>query len=660
MDQLSDHEKERIEKLRRAMYSRTLSEQLKERERRNLNEGAPALDETWHDEEDGVASMAVAPRLIGATRAFLKVMLVGAGVFFLGALAFLGYYFFLGPGSMTVAPRNIDITVVGPLQVTGGEPVTLQVAIVNKNRAALELADLVVKYPDGSRSVADSSKNPDDRIALGAIEPGGRRQGTVSAVLVGKGGDRVVIPVELEYRIQGSNSIYVARSEYALTFVTSPITITVEGNPEVVSGQTTEVTVTLTSNATTPIEGVLITGEFPFGFTFSSSDPSPLSEKLWSVGTIRPGEKKVITLRGAVRGERGDERTFRFVVGTKKNPKDSGPTVVLGEQKLAVVVARPFIGLTISANKGTGEAAVVKPGETVSVTVDWKNNLATPITNAVIVARLSGMPDGTPVKTTDGFFRSSDNVVLWDKSTTGGTLANLAPGASGSVSFSFEMPSSEDLAIMRDPRLVVTVNAGGSRLSEKGVPENLQSVSMQTIKVASDLQLIAQGLYYTNPFTSAGPLPPQVGKETTYAVVFTVLNTTNKITDASISAELPSYVRWTGIYSPASEKIEFDSRSGRIVWRIGDIEPGVGINGAAPRQAAIAIGFSPSLGQVGSQPMLVDTVTLSGTDSATGEKVTRTTTTQITTNLANVAQSSTGTKYTGEAGFTTANATVVK
>ena len=75
---------------------------------------------------------------------------------------------------------------------------------------------------------------------------------------------------------------------------------------------------------------------------------------------------------------------------------------------------------------------------------------------------------------------------------------------------------------MRDPKLTITVKAAGKRISETNVPETLQATAVQSVRAASDLQLIAQGLYYSNPFGSTGPMPPKANSETTYAIGFSL------------------------------------------------------------------------------------------------------------------------------------------
>jgi hypothetical protein len=250
--------------------------------------------------------------------------------------------------------------------------------------------------------------------------------------------------------------------------------------------------------------------------------------------------------------------------------------------------------------------------------------------------------------------------VLWDKSTTDGALASLAPGDKGTLSFSFTMPTSDQLKNVRDPHLTISVNAAGDRVGQSGVPQTLQSVKQADVRLATDLQMNAQALYYANPFGSSGPMPPKAGTETTYALVFTITNTTNKLSGVKVTATLPSYVRWIGSYAPSTEKLTFNQADGTFTWDIGDLAAGVGVNGTAPKQLAIAVGLSPSTSQIGQQPALATGVTLSGIDVATGAAVSRTTKPDISTNLAQLSETGTQAIVGTDPGFSPANATVVK
>lgn len=644
-----DQEQEKIDRLRRAMYSRSIAPTIRDKPRREMDETPQVVGEDWVRPEEELKGSILAPWTINIGRVVLRGILATSFAFCLGAVGYFGYFFFLGAGSTPASPGNIDISVSGPLQVQSGEPTELQIAVVNRNRVALELADLVIKYPKGTRSPTDLSTDlPDQRIPLGTIEPGGRRQGTVSAIFGGIEGDRASIKVELEYRLQNSNAIFAATSNYQVVFASSPITLSVESNSETIAGQPLVFKITLASNADAPVKDVLLSATFPFGFSLESANPVPKKNGFWTLGDINPGQKKTVIINGVVNGEAGDDRVFRFTAGTRTSETDTAIAAVMAQYAHHLTVTNPFLGLAIVFNKDAGvEGAVAGPGETVNVAVQYENHLSSSINDAVIVAQLSGVEiAGESVRSTNGFYRSSDRVMLWDK-TSEPALATLVAGAKGTLNFSFQMPTSEELAEIRDPKITVSVRAAGRRVAQTNVPETLQATAVSSVRVASDLQLIAQGLYYSNPFGSSGPMPPKAGAETTYAIVFSLTNTTNEIGNAVVKAQLPSYVRWTGIYSPSGEDISFNQNDGTVTWRVGTLPANIGVGGSLPKQAAIAIGFAPSTSQIGQQPPLVRNIVLTGKDMATDKQVTRSVE-EVTTNII------------GDQGFLPSNATVVK
>lgn len=651
---------EKIDRLRRAMYSRALSEKIQDKPRRDFDMQGIRVPEDFVREEEQTPQSVVAPRAIGWARTALWWLLAGAILFFVGAVIFFGYFFLFGVGSADSTSGNISITVGGPPQVQGGSPTEFQISVANRNRIPIELADLVITYPDGTRSPADFSTSlPSQRISLGTIESGGVRQGTVSAILSGQAGQTADIKVELDYHLSGSSAIFAAHTDYNVTFSSAPVSIAVDAKTSTISGQPVTLAVTVASNTDAPVRDVLLSAQYPFGFKFTSASPAPAQPGFWQLGDLTPGQKKTITIQGTLTGAQGDERVFHFSTGTRANAASTTIDTELSSSVFTMDISQPFLALTSTIN-GSPNTVVLSPGDNVTVAVGWQNNLTTPITDAVIVAQLSGFQiDGTTVKSTNGFFRSTQDVVLWDKSTDP-ELATLAPGAKGTVSFSFQVPDSDALKSISNPQLSISVNAAGNRVSESGAPENLQQATSQKLVVASDLQLAVQGLYYTNPFGTTGPMPAKAGVETDYAILFTLTNSTNKVTGATVTATLPPYVRWVGIYSPNTEKVSFDQTQGTVTWRLGDIEAGAGLNGAAPRQMAIAVGFTPSTSQIGQQPALLKNITFTGTDASTGSTITRTTQSDVTTNLLQAAKTSESVSTGVDTGFSAGSAAVVK
>ena len=647
------NDEEKMNRLRRAMYSRSLAPKLKEHQRRALEDDRTDVSEDWKRQYQELQGATVAPRIFLRLRSVVRWLGIALVIFLIGVAGFLTYYFTIGGGATTATSGKIGISISGPSRVSGGELTELQITISNRGETGLELADLVVMYPPGTRMSPNIPTDvPGQRIPIGAIKSAGVVNVPIRAVFSGAEGGQAVLKARLEYRVTGSSAVFVSESEnYFIIFSSSPISVSIEGNTETVSGQPIALIVNVTSNATAPIKDVMLSVGYPFGFAFSSASPKQIRPGVWELGDIMPGASaRTITLNGTLSGEPGDERVFRVALGTRKSKDSQGIDTIFSETPFRMAVSKPFLGLSISVNGSNGGSAVVTPGGNVNAVVTWKNNLTTEIRDAVVVARLSGLAiDGSTVRSNDGFYRSSDNSVLWDKTTTSGTFAIVSAGASGSVNFNFQIPPSDILQTIKNPSLNITVHAAGKRLSESGVSESLQSTVSQKIKVASDLGIAAEGYYHDNPFGASGTLPPQSGKETTYALRLVVTNTTNKIKNAKLTAVMPSYVRSLGpsMFAPFSEKISFNIGDGSVTWNIGDIEPGVGVNGTPPRQAAFAIGFTPSTSQIGTQPVLLQDISLTGTDVATGESVSRSAP-DVTTNLVN------------DSGFSATEAVVVR
>ena len=642
------HEDEKIERLRRAMYSRELSPRLQEHERRALNVGERTISDDWKREEPQLEPITAAPPTINILRRALWVLLTIAVVFFIGAVGFFVYFFTFGAGSSGASTSNIDIVITGPSSIAGGEVTELQIAITNKNSVPLSLATLTVTYPPGTRSPSDfTTPQLAYPIDLGTIQPGETKEGTVKAVLSGTEGEQSDVKAELDYHLGGSNAIFTASSDYGFTFSSSPLSIAVTGDAQAISGQPLNMTVTVATNATEPTTGVLLSAAFPFGFQMTSSVPNAIAPGLWKLGSLDPGQKQTVTITGILTGNTGDDRVFNFTTGTRTNATSSSIDVPLGASPFDVSISQPFMGLSILVNNSSTTPAVITPGQKVTVMIKYQNNLSTSITNAVIVAKLSGFQiDGSNVASPDGFYRSNDNTVLWNNTTTNGGLGLLTPGTAGQLIFSFTAPSSDVLQNVSNPSIGISVNAAGNRIDESGVPQNLESAATDKIAIASNVALTANGLYYSSPYGSAGPLPPQAGIETTYAMVLTLTNTTNQIDDAVVTAILPPYVRSTGKQSPSSEDLKFNLDTGTVTWNVGTVAPNVGTNGVQPRQVAFEVGFTPSTSQIGQTPILLQNIQLTGTDDSTGQSVTLSAP-DVTTNLL------------GDTGFNSINATVV-
>lgn len=629
-----DREKKgKLEQIRKKLYSRSGAPSA--RSRRKLPPDTHAVGTKWEHEH------ATPPKRSRKKRNPLTVIFVVSLVFFVGAAAAAALFFF--GGSSTVSTKNIKIEVDGPTAVAGGDELSLQIAVTNNNSVPIELADLVVEYPEGTRSATDlNTELQRHRESLGTIKAGERVTRPVRAVLFGEENADKEITITVEYRVQNSNAIFFTERTYDVTLSSSPLSIAVDALDESVSGQEVELRLTVTSNATTVLEDVLVRADYPFGFSFQRASPEPaFASNVFALGDMPAGSERTITIRGELAGQDGEVRVFRFESGTASESDEKELAAAFITASHEFTVRRPFLATQLALNgDSSGNAYITKSGETIRGDVTVTNNLDTEVRDAEIRLQFSGTGfDRTSISSRNGFYQSNEQTIIWDR-TTDSALEELAPGESRSLSFTFAPVGPSVAAGMRNPETTLAIAVKGTRLESDRVPEEVQARSERTVKLTSDLRLLGRAVHFVGPFGNTGPMPPQVGEETTYTIIWSVTNTANDLRDVVVSGTLPSYMRVTGSTFPADADITFSDVGGRVTWRVGRVEAGTGTTGS-PREVAFQVALSPSTSQIGDQPPLILDQRIRGFDEFTDTEVTFTRP-PLTTRLVNDPQFKSG------------------
>jgi len=524
---------------------------------------------------------------------------------------------------VNVSSKNIDISVSGPVLIGGGEILTFQVDVSNRNNTRLETVDLIIEFPEGTRS-ASSTDDELTRLrqSLGDIGSGDRVTQTVSARLFGEEDAQKQIIIGVEYRVADSNAIFLKEKTFDIQIGTAPISFLVDMPTEVNSNQEIELVLEVVSNAQETIENVAIFVEYPFGFIFDNADPEPdTDDYLWIFGDLEPGGRRTVRLSGSIEGQDEEERTFRFTGGLvdENSRRDIATTLLVASRSLTI--KRPFVQVDARINGSSDDIYVALPRDTVNVNVGWQNNLTSPVENAVITAELIGpVLDESTVETFRGFYRSIDNTVVWDSARVP-ELSRLEPGASGDFAVSFR---SLDPAgtLFSNESIDVVLTITGDRIGDsRATTGEITSSTRRVVQFATDADVDGRIVYTTGPFANTGPIPPKADQETTYTVIWSVTNTSNTIAGTEVSVALPDYVRFLGIVNPSDEEITFNSSSSELRWNVGNVSSGTGYTGP-PREVSFQIAVTPSLSQAGISPVLVGSAILRAQDTFTDTLVT--------------------------------------
>ena len=528
----------------------------------------------------------------------LEALFAASIVFFIGAGSIAGLLLF--SGGNTVSTKNVSIAVSGPTSIRAGDEVTLQVIISNQNAVPMNLSDLLVEFPAGTRSPLDVSiEQPRIRDSLGTIAPGASVNRTIKAIMFGQAQVPLEVKVSVEYRVPSSNAVFHSDTTYHTTISQSPATITVDTLKEVVSGQPTDITVTVASNATENLTGMLLVANYPPGFKFISSTPSALSgTSVWDLGDIEPSGTRKVVLHGTFTGEDGDERVVHFTTGTKKKTDNASIAAPLAATDSTLTVAKPFVSVQLALNDSTAGTITAKRGVPVHVDVHWANNLPVRVQDVQIEIKLSGaILDRNSVKVGQGFYNSSNTSVLFTKADDS-RFASVEPGDAQTSSFEFAaLPVGK--GTFQSPQITLSATVKANRSTEGGVTDSVTSSATANVQVQTDLAL-------TGVIAKvSGALPPKVDKETVYMVTLSVNNSSNAIANTVVSAVLPSYVAWKG---NNQSDTTYNETGRTVTWNIGDM------NAGAARTTTFQVGLTPSIPQINNTPTVLSDVRISAFD----------------------------------------------
>ncbi len=616
MPKESEYESSRIERAKRGLYG---AESKTVEHRAELSPSPIEVGTDWGDTTI-ISERESAPK---KSSAHVLKWIVIVAVF--TAILSGGYllYQLLDPFSKP-SDKNIQIAFEVPVGVTPGTPVDMIVRISNQNRVGLEYANLTMIYPSGTRGGENSNKDlRDEKKVLGTIAPGAVAEFRTKAIFLGEENTDKEIRASLEYRFENINSVFTKDEVRPVHLLASPINLTVDTLKEVNAGQQIELHINAISNTVIPLRDVLVKVEYPIGFTFTDAEPKPtFGNNVWRVGTMDPTGRFPLKIRGVLAGEDTQEKVFHTNVGVGSDLTEREITTVYATVLSAVTLQRPFIGITLLMGKKPAQQAIAHFGQNIAGEINWHNNLPTKIVNAQIEVRLRGVAlDRTSVSAgSGGFYRSLDDTIFWDERGDP-SLAVLEAGSSGSVGFSFfPLPSVTSNQLLTNPTIIAEVTVRGKRISESGVPEEIKTVITENVKISSQAQFAARSVYYVGPFINTGPIPPKAEQETSYTIIWSVVNTSNALRGMEVRGTLPAYVRWAGSVSPGTENIIYNRSTNEVIWTPGDIPAGTGV-GKPPREVAFQIVFTPSLSQVKKAPSLMTDIRYSATDSFTEEEL---------------------------------------
>ncbi|MEK7151053.1 MAG: hypothetical protein AAB783_02540 [Patescibacteria group bacterium] len=575
---------------------------------------------SWSDEKKNIIPLT--PEVQEEQKNSRKIILWGlvGGLFVIVGLV----AFFLLPGGFNIGNdtlKRIDLHIEGGEEIVAGKKVTWKVIYKNDNQVRLENATITFEFPETAQPLIGEFSRTGlrrEKRDLGALAVNAQGEEVFSAIVFGAKDTTLKGKAFLEFRPQGTSARLSKNSDYTSKVTATLLGIAVEVPENLKGGQETDVKIHVTSSAETVFEGISMQVVYPEGFDFISANPSASrANNIWQIGDLAPNSEYVVTIRGKAKPIIGAQ-TFRVNVGLYDRIENNFGAVFSSITD-SFNIAESLLSLSFFVVEGEIAPGVVQLGKPLVIGVDWKNNLPVVVRNVNIEATLNGsVLNLSTLESKAGEVQINSNTLKWLAARIP-TLSVVEPGESGRFQFNIQLK--KDIPIKTDVDKNFLINIKGRILGPEGAVGydgvDISGSAEKEFKVASRITFTQKGYYNHSRIKNSGPLPPRLGMETTYAIVWSLLNSINDVDGVEVRATIPSYIRWTGVVVPQDPTLSFDESTRELIWRPDKISAGTGF-ARPPREVAFQIGLTPSQSQFQKSPELVSGAVMMGRDIFTG------------------------------------------
>lgn len=518
----------------------------------------------------------------------------------------------------SVTKENIFLAVEAPKKITVGENVAFEVRFQNRNSIALESVDLIFEYPEGARPIiGESPRGPlRERITIGRVAPNEERREEFRAFLFGKEGDVLTAKATLEYRPQNSSARFGKDSVFSVAVERSPIGIAIAMPKDAIVGQQIEIVIDYVSTTESLLKDVFLDILYPSGFKFTSASPAPSKDNnLWRLGDIPSRADGSIAIIGTITGNPDELKYFDVRIGLRNEETEIWSSY--GQISKSLMIRDTLLAVDVRPSEHNQIG--IAPGQTINFSIVWRNNLPVSARNIIVEAVISGAAvDYTGVKSSQGSYDSARHKVVWT-ATQEPAFRFVSPGQTGVLELQVPVLAHLPIQLLEDKNFMVTVEA---KMYTNTVPEGFAGVKTEgedsaVVKVATQFGFVSRGLQRSGVFQNTGPLPPRVGMETIYTVMWSLTSSTNDAEGVSVHASVPAYVEWKNVIAPPGEHVVYDPDTREITWDAGFVVAGTGYTRPA-REVSFQVGMTPGVSHVGRTPEILSSSKASGNDVFTG------------------------------------------
>jgi hypothetical protein len=411
---MNNNENERIDQIKSELYSR--KEEVTKPKRGTLPKiQRKDIVNTWGDLPKDNQQNEDLHKFTKKGPSVFSIILGLATVFFISSVAFA--LFFLNFNKNEIK-NDILISITGPNAIKSGDPLTFLINMENPTKLDYKDIEFSIEYPESTIDAESKTLIVNKTIQQqGGLLAGGSIGKKFSAILSGTAGEIKEIQITIFYKSGNFSNTLVSKRIYAVEIDSSPVIIEMEYPKGVLSNKEFELNLNILSNTGETLNDLVVVGRYPSGFKLISSVPeavfSNISQNVFKVKQLNPGEKKSIKIKGTLIGQNNEDKFFVFELGDSI-PFRNEIRTLFSKIEEEVSIKRPDISLAVVSNYDNSSGEIIAPiGKTVLIKTFLSNNLDSLISDIKVTAQFPGdLIYKKDVEAENGFYNSNENKIV--------------------------------------------------------------------------------------------------------------------------------------------------------------------------------------------------------------------------------------------------------
>lgn len=506
-----------------------------------------------------------------------------AGIIFVSALigaAWAGFSFFKPFRGFT--GQGLEIRIEGPESVSLGQETTYFINYRNRTSEPIAAAQLRVSFPSDFAAEATDPMPTGDGLSwkLGALPVEGSGTITVRGVFTGALGTTTAVQVVGSYRPGSFNSDFEALATKVIRYENSVLSGMLAVPSKALPGDRIALVYSVKNDGKEQIEGLEARMTLPEGFQIdATSTEGSLEGRVWRVPlqTLSEGASTTIRLYGRfASGVSGEAHVIAEAGRVSKEGAflpsqraETSFTVLAGDLSLKLVV------------NGSDKDMAINYGSPLRFGIAYENTSSEDLRDVSLKLRFEAV---TSTETRDPVDWSSiqdsasgtrkGKTVTWDKNRIA-AFKRLPSHEDGFIDLSAMGVKSDAGSETLGMRVVLEAQIGG--VGSDTVNRTVQTAPL-TLRYMTDATIGSEARYSSEEGATvgSGPLPPVVGKETTYRIQWTVDKHFHELKDMKFSAVLPKIATWAdGVLVDAGEVV-YDEKTRTVRWTLNRMPADIG------------------------------------------------------------------------------------